>query len=45
MPAKPRLSQAQTAEAQAAANSGPPGPWATHAVGRVLATRRRNRPA
>ena len=34
--AKPRLSQAQTAEALAVAQSGPPGPWATHAMGRLL---------
>lgn len=34
--ARPRLTQAQIAEAQAARNSGPPGPWAPHAVGRVM---------
>jgi hypothetical protein len=36
MAARPRLTQAQTAEALAVRNSGPPGPWATHPVGRVL---------
>jgi hypothetical protein len=34
--ARPRLNEAQAAEVAAAAVSGPPGPWATHAMGRLL---------
>jgi hypothetical protein len=33
---KPRLSPAQQAEAAVAIAKGPPGPWATHAMGRLL---------
>lgn len=36
MAARPRLSPAQQAEAAEALQKGPPGPWATHAVGRLL---------
>lgn len=36
-----RLSQAQQGEAQLAAVKGTPGPWATHAMGRILGRRPR----
>jgi hypothetical protein len=35
-PVRPRLSEAQTAEALAVAGKGPPGPWAGHTAGRLL---------
>jgi len=41
--AKSRLSQAQTAEAMAVRASGPPGPWATHAITRRMGRQPRTR--